>query len=659
MSEPTGADRNATDEFTSMRVETGRVQRWTQVDDDASPIDMYSLSCLGIVVGVVTGIGAVAFRGLIGLVHNAFFLGKFSLSYNASAFTPPSVWGALVILVPVVGGLIVTWLVGTFAPEAKGHGVPEVMDAIYFKRGVIRPIVAVVKSLASAFAIGTGAAVGREGPIIQIGSALGSTLGQVIGMTAGQRITLVAAGAGAGIAATFNTPIGGVLFATELMMPEISVNTFLPVALATGTATFVGRLFFGSAPAFLVPAQLGAIPDRPGSVLTLVLYAVLGIVTGAGAALLTHGLHYAEDAFDRIPGRYAHHAIGMLIVGSMIYLLMRYAGHYYVEGVGYATIQALLYGQLGGSVFLILLALGKTLATTVSLGSGSSGGVFSPSLFIGAALGGAFAAFVQAVLPAAPVSAPAFAMVGMGAMVGGGTGAAMTAVAMIFEMTRDYDIVLPMIIAVAVSLATRRLLCRESIYTLKLARRGHVIPTALHANMFLVQSAAQVMETDVLVQDADILFRDILGHLDGPPFRHVVVTRSGRIEGVLRINTGLRRAISHDHPSVTLGTLAQHNFIVVTPNEAAFDVISKLRQKRATMAVVVTRPEADGMLEVAGVIAKEHIADAVASSIRIFPENRRGKVRWWRSEPQHHDGRVPKRTAGPDPAKEVPHETER
>ncbi|HEM7881486.1 TPA: chloride channel protein, partial [Burkholderia contaminans] len=300
-------------------------------------------------------------------------------------------------------------------------------------------------SLASAFAIGTGAAVGREGPIIQIGSALGSTLGQAVRMTAGQRITLVAAGAGAGIAATFNTPIGGVLFATELMMPEISVNTFLPVALATGTATFVGRLFFGSAPAFLVPAQLGAIPDRPGSVLTLLLYAVLGIVTGTGAAMLTHGLHVAEDIFERIPGRYARHALGMLLVGVTIYLLMRFAGHYYVEGVGYATIQALLYGQLGGGLFLITLALCKTLATSISLGSGSSGGVFSPSLFIGAALGAAFAASVQTVLPAAPVSTPAFAMVGMGAMVGGGTGAAMTAVAMIFEMTRDYDIVLPMI----------------------------------------------------------------------------------------------------------------------------------------------------------------------------------------------------------------------
>ena len=164
--------------------------------------------------------------------------------------------GPAIILVPVIGGIGVTWIVSNFAPEAKGHGVPEVMDAIYYKQGIIRPVVAVVKSIASAIAIGTGAAVGREGPIIQIGSALGSTLGQIIRMQPGQRITLVAAGAGAGIAATFNTPIGGVLFATELMLPEISVNTFLPVAVATGTATFIGRLFFGDQPAFNVPSNL-------------------------------------------------------------------------------------------------------------------------------------------------------------------------------------------------------------------------------------------------------------------------------------------------------------------------------------------------------------------------------------------------------------------
>lgn len=588
-------------------------------DDSIEPVALRWLCCLAFIVGIVTGFGAVVFRALIGLVHNAFFLGHLSFAYDASHFTPAAPWGALVILVPVLGGLVVTWIVSTFAPEAKGHGVPEVMDAIYYKRGVIRPVVAVVKSIASAMAIGSGAAVGREGPIIQIGSALGSTLGQLVRMTAGQRITLVAAGAGAGIAATFNTPIGGVLFATELMMPEISVNTFLPVAIATGTATFLGRLFFGAAPAFFVPAQLGAIPNQPGSALTLILYALLGTVTGAAAALLIRGLHWAEDAFDLIPGRYLRHACGMLMVGVTMYLLFRFAGHYYVEGVGYATIQATLYGQLQGGAFLLLLALCKTLATSVSLGSGSSGGVFSPSLFIGATLGAAFASVVSLAMPGAPVSAPAFAMVGMGAMVGGGTGAAMTAVAMIFEMTRDYDIVLPMILAVAFSLGARRLLSPQSIYTLKLVRRGHPIPNALHANMFLVQNAAQVMETDVFVLDALVPFRAVLVRQEGPAFRHVVVTRENEIYGVLRINTGLRRAVSLGDSDITLGALAQRNFIVVQENEVAFGVITKLWKQHAMMAVVVGRQDGRGSARVLGVIAKEHIADAVASSIRVFP----------------------------------------
>ena len=193
------------------------------------------------------------FRDLIGLIHNLLFTGHAVVHYDANVFTAPAPWGVLVILVPVLGAIGVTFLVDNFAPEAKGHGVPEVMDAIYYKGGVIRPVVALVKSLASAIAIGSGSSVGREGPIIQIGSALGSTLGQIVRMPAGQRIALVAAGAGAGIAATFNTPIGGVMFAIELMMPEVSVETFLPVAIATGTATFVGRWFFGDTPAFHVP----------------------------------------------------------------------------------------------------------------------------------------------------------------------------------------------------------------------------------------------------------------------------------------------------------------------------------------------------------------------------------------------------------------------
>ena len=219
-------------------------------------LGLLRLSLLAIVVGVITGFGAVVFRALIGLIHNAAFLGVLAISYDASVFTPPSPSGAFIILVPVIGGLIVTFLITNFAPEARGHGVPEVMDAIYYKEGVIRPVVAVIKSLASALSIGTGAAVGREGPIIQIGSAIGSTLGQIVRMAPWQRITLVAAGAGAGIAATFNTPIGGVMFAIELMMPELSARTFLPVALATGTATFIGRIFFGLYPAFVIPKEL-------------------------------------------------------------------------------------------------------------------------------------------------------------------------------------------------------------------------------------------------------------------------------------------------------------------------------------------------------------------------------------------------------------------
>jgi len=262
------------------------------------------------------------------------------------------------------------------------------MDAIYYNRGVIRPIVAVAKSLASALSIGSGAAVGREGPIIQIGSAFGSTLGQVIRMSMGQRIILVAAGAGAGIAATFNTPIGGVLFATELMMPEISVNTFLPVAISTGTATFIGRLFFGDRPAFDVPANLATLPTEVKSVAILVLYVVLGALIGVAAAVFVRGLNWFEDLFDKIPGNYVRHVLGMLLVGLLLYALMRWGGHYYVEGVGYATIQATLTSQLNGAWFLLLLYVCKLLATSLSLGSGASGGIFSPSLFMGATLGG-------------------------------------------------------------------------------------------------------------------------------------------------------------------------------------------------------------------------------------------------------------------------------
>ena len=588
--------------------------------EESRQLPLAQLSFLALGLGVFTGLGAGLFRVLIGFIHNLLFAGHAVVHYDANVFTAPSPWGALIILVPVLGAVAVTFLVNNFAPEAKGHGVPEVMDAIYYKSGIIRPVVALVKSLASAIAIGSGSSVGREGPIIQIGSALGSTMGQIIRMPVWQRISLVAAGAGAGIAATFNTPIGGVMFAIELMMPEVSVETFLPVAIATGAATFVGRWFFGDAPAFHVP-PLQAMAINPSAPLVLLLFAVMGALSGLWAACFIRGLHLTEDWFERIKSPYLRHMLGMLMVGVLMYLLFRTLGQYYVDGVGYATVQAVLAGAMSSFWLLGLLSVCKALATSLSLGSGSSGGIFSPSLFMGATLGGGFAALLNAVGFPVQLSVPAFAMVGMGAMVGGGTGAVMTAVTMIFEMTLDYSIVMPMIVAVAMSIGTRRMLSRETIYTLKLVRRGRAVPKARHANMFLVRPAREVMDTDIQVVPREASFDDYLRQPEhAGRLRHVVVTDKGHIYGVIRVNTGLRRGLEGAHTGLSLGDVASRNFTVVDEDETAFDVIRRIWRRNAIMAVVVRgRRGVPRGTDVAGVITKEHVADSVADSIKTYP----------------------------------------
>ena len=583
-------------------------------------IGLFRLSLIAILVGAVTGFGAIGFRGLIGFIHNLFFLGRLSFLYDANTFTPASPWGIFIVLVPVVGALIVTLLVTKFAPEARGHGVPEVMDAVYYSEGRIRPMVAAIKSLASSLSIGSGAAVGREGPIIQIGASLGSTIGQIIPLAAWQRITLVAAGAGSGIAATFNTPIGGVMFAVELMMPEVSVRTFLPVALATGTATFIARLFVGLDPAFETPPILAS-DHHATSFYALLLYACVGLLTGLAATAFIQGLHRTEGLFDRIRNPYLRHVVGMLIVGVMIYALFQTFGHYYVEGVGYATIQAVLVGGLHAAPLLALLFGCKLVATLLSLGSGASGGIFSPSLFMGATLGAAFCALAKMILPLPELSIPAFAIVGMAAMVGGATGAAMTAVTMIFEMTRDYDIVMPMIVSVAISIGIRRLLSRENIYTIKLVSRRHFIPKALHANMFLVQQAADVMDRDVMLLPGEMSL-DAFVRLPQHDrrVRHVVVTQDEKVIGVVRINTALHHGLEGTYTGVSLEDVASRNFAIAHPEEIMFGVIGRMWKTGATMAVVSRGNGVVGADQVLGVITKEHVADSVAASVQPYTE---------------------------------------
>ena len=228
----------------------------------------------------------------------------------------------------------------------------------------------------------------------------------------------------------------------------------------------------------------------------------------------------------------------------------------------------------------------KLFATSVSLGSGASGGIFSPSLFMGATLGGAFGAAGQRAPSAGRRRLAAFAIVGMAAMVGGGTGAAMTAVTMIFEMTRDYDIVLPMIIAVALSIGVRRLLSRENIYTIKLVARGHLMPKALHANMFLVRHAEEVMDRDVLLLPADTDFAAFLRQTPHSGFKHIVVTRDDRIAGVLRVNTELRRGLEGAYSGVLLGDFAQKNFTIARAEDVVFDVVDRMWRHGAALAIV-------------------------------------------------------------------------
>src|ERR1700722_12702273 len=498
------------------------------------------------------------------------------------------------------------------------HGVPEVMDAIYYQDGMIRPVVAVIKSIASALSIGTGAAVGREGPIIQIGSAIGSTLGQIVRMAPWQRITLVAAGAGAGIAATFNTPIGGVMFAIELMMPELSARTFLPVALATGAATFIGRIFFGIHPAFDIPNTLLA-SQAPASLEALLLYALLGALIGIAAAAFIRGLSFAEDVFDRIKNPYLRNVVGMLMIGVLIYAFLLGAGHYFVEGVGYSTIQAILTGGVSLPALLLLLFVAKLAATSISLGSGASGGIFSPALFMGATVGGAFDVLVHAIHPIDGFGATTCAIIGMAAMVGGGTGAAMTAVTMIFEMTRDYDLVMPSIVAVALAIGVRRLLSPEKIYTIKLVGRGHFIPKAMYANMFLVRRARDVMQKDILVVAAEADFDEFLRtHSTTGGLKHVVVTRGQRIAGVVRINAGFRRGLEGAYKGVTMGDIAQRNFTLARENDIAFDIVQRMGRHDAAMAIVTKTGGKWRPGEIIGVISKEHVADSVVESIRPF-----------------------------------------
>ncbi len=495
--------------------------------------------------------------------------------------------------------------------------MPEVIDAIYYNKGKIRPIVAIVKSFTSALSIGSGGSVGREGPIVQIGSSFGSTLGQLLRLPLWQCVTLIAGGAGAGIAATFNTPVGGVLFAVEIMLHEVSARTLVPVTIATVTASYFGRLAFGDYPSFKIPA-LETAGTHATDPFVLLFYPGLGILMGLVSVLYIRSIYAFEDLFEkRIPGNYyTRHMLGMLLVGIIMYCLLLTSGHYQVEGVGYATVQDILSGQI--TWFLLVLFVLKLLVTSLTLGSGASGGIFSPALYLGATLGGVYGLALQKIFPGLFIDPAAFAVAGMAGVVGGSTGAALAAVVMIFEMTLDYTVVIPMTITVALSYGIRTFAHRQSIYTEKLARRGHEIPAALQANFYQLKKMRQLMDTHFVTVSANDSLDDFVRlaseRRDVPCF--LVVGPEGFV-GFLTRDLALRPPAQQQNP-ITLGDLADREFITVDENAQLLDVMTRLRSAGVGVALVTDGPGSPGPASVRGLITREEIANAVIDGVEFF-----------------------------------------
>jgi len=446
---------------------------------DYQPLKNMHMMILAVIVGILSGIGAILFRMLVDSIIKICFFENGNIFYDSTQHMPLFNYKIFIILIPVIGAGIVTFLITRFAMEAKGHGVPEAMYAIHYKQGKISPAVALIKVLASAITIGTGGSAGREGPIIQIGASLGSTLGQLISMPSQQRIILIAAGAGAGIAATFSAPVTGLIFAVELMLISVSIMSVSIVAIAVVTATFISYCAFGNIPEFTSPVAISTVSYSHYLIILISLIPfsfLVGIVSFAFIKLM----YFIEISFLNIFNNpYVRHMIGMTFVGIILYLLGNYFGHYYVEGIGYSTINDIFQFILANPWLLLLLCICKILATCLTLGSGGSGGIFSPSLFIGATLGGAYGIILQYLFPGFEFNPLIFVTAGMAGVVGSATGLIVTAVMLIFEVTRDYTDILPIIMTVAISCTVRMKLCNESIFTLKLFKEGFFVANTL------------------------------------------------------------------------------------------------------------------------------------------------------------------------------------
>jgi CIC family chloride channel protein len=613
--ENTGREYNQLQQYVSRHL-----SRWL---DRLQPPETAVLMGTALLVGLGAGLGAVVFRWLIGGVQ--------TLSFKGLGQALPFLGDYVLILAPVLGGLIVGPLIYFFAREAKGHGVPEVMEAVALRGGRIRPIVVVIKSLASSICIGSGGSVGREGPIVQIGSALGSTLGQLLHMSDERIRNLVACGAAGGIAATFNAPIAGVLFALEVILGEFSARYFSTVVIASVTASVIGRIAFGNVPAFAAPSYAMVSPWG------LVFYTVLGVLAAFVAVGFTRTLYKLEDLFDAWKSfpEYLKPAVGgaLLGLGGLFFLRANLSQGWGVPGNPVAFFgsgyEAIEWALVSGGTLALLLALMviKLLATSLTIGSGGSGGVFAPSLFIGAMFGGAYGLIVHNLFPTVTAVPGAFALVGMAAVFGGAARAPITAIIILFEMTDDYRIILPLMLATVVSTILAEHLSKESIYTLKLSRRGIHLERGRDIDVMQGVLVGEAMTTDVDTVSADLDLQE-LGRIFTETHHHgfPVLEGNGDLLGIVTLQD-LARA-SEEGPLVSrkVRDIATRSILTVFSDEPMWVALKRLSTRDVGRLPVVDRQNPRRLL---GLIRRNDIVRAyqVGISRRLDLQQRADKLR--------------------------------
>ncbi len=556
------------------------------------------VSLLAALIGVLAGIIAYLLYNLIGLFTNIFFYHRVSFAFISARNNH---LGLLVIITPVIGGIIVGIMARYGSDKIRGHGIPEAMEAVLVNRSRIAPKVAILKPISAAIAIGTGGPFGAEGPIIQTGGAVGSLVGQLMHTTAAERKVLLACGAAAGMAATFSTPIAGVILAIELLLFEFKSRSFIPLVIASTLATSVHFQLMGPGPMFQVGALDFGLPHA------LPYYLVLGVLCGIAALGFSKALYWVEDQFEKLP---IHDmwwpAIGALGLGIIGYFVPR------VLGVGYDTISDILNTRMLLGALLAVMIF-KSAALVISLGSGTSGGLLAPMFMASAAMGSAFAMVVDKIWPAAHLSPGAFALVAMGAVFGAASRAAFTFIIFAFEITRDYNSVLPLMLVTVIADAIAVRYAKNSIMTEKLARRGLHIHQDYEPDVLQQVTVGETMSKDFDVVPPEMRVAELTERItkhDPTVTRHqgvFIVDTSGNLVGIIT-RADIMRALEKDSSgNMSVQEAGSRSLVVTYPDEVLYDAAARMLRANVGRLPVVKR---DDPKQVVGYLGRSGIMAA-------------------------------------------------